>query len=163
MFDDENRHAATDDSKSARYVLHLAFPIIPVSNSNAAAAAAASSPPATPVLIVKATEFTLMVFSNCYAQTVITADPPPQPPGSSKSQAVPLISLYNRVSDNLVTDTEPCAAATVRCTALSLRCRHPGLPARPPWSGALPPCHHHVSIFTLAARPKKKFSGVKIL
>ena len=58
-------------------------------------------------------EFSISVFANCTVQTTITADPAPLPPGARQSSAEPLVTMYNRVSDNLEVDAEPCKSAAL--------------------------------------------------
>jgi hypothetical protein len=110
VFDDEHRHFATNHGDVSRYVLHLTYPD-PASALLLAAQPAAGSPS---IFTVNSSSFTMTVFANCTVQTMVTAEPAPLAPGSRHSNTdQPLVTMYNRVSDNLEVDAEPCKSAAL--------------------------------------------------
>ena len=103
VFDDSFPHSVANPSAiRARYILHVAFPrptmapLVPL---------VSEAGPDPPVSSVSTPRFRLEVYANCSA--VVTNL---RTKASSKTSS--LLELYNRPSDNRLSDWSPCVSAT---------------------------------------------------
>ena len=126
IFDDSVPHSASNpDAHRARYVLHITFPhpdIVPatagtvvspfpqphgaVDDGYPAAAAPPSPPAGPPIASTNTSHFRLAFFANCDVQVTNLRN------ASLQSVPEPLLTLYNKPSDNQDSDWDACTAAT---------------------------------------------------
>ena len=97
VFDDHAEHHAENRGTEARVVLHVAFP------KGGRRSTAASPPIAT--IAAGSGSFRVQVYANCTAQTTLLAD-------GRRSALLPLLTLYNRVDDNLPADNDACVSVS---------------------------------------------------
>ena len=94
VFDDSFLHSVKNPSDQARFILHVAFPHPDIPTDTA------------PILLVEALHFRLRIYANCTAVATNLRT-------LAASKPVALVSLYNRVSDNRLTDSTACIGASL--------------------------------------------------
>ena len=92
VFDDSYEHSAQNLAEQPRYILHIAFPHPDLGSETA------------PLASTGTQHFRLDFFANCSVVATNLRNHVQSFPG-------PLLSLYNRVSDNLPSDLSPCIHA----------------------------------------------------
>eukprot|EP01045_Picozoa_sp_COSAG04_P000655 COSAG04_NODE_17_length_40288_cov_9.152728_11_plen_1187_part_00 len=99
IFDDSVLHSAYNRGTSARYILHVTFPL-PLPEPDASVAVGFASPIASRM----AEHFNLSVFADCTVTVLHKRT-------GVSSPREPLALMYNRVSDNRDANLEPCVSA----------------------------------------------------